>query len=466
MTLRLVRYRGEPYLWALIVGAALGVLSLVSPLIAVGLIAGVVFAALAFARPVMLCYVLVAAVVFLSGMPRGGLVPLFIPNEPLLAAAAGFTFVVLLLRRDGRRLPNAVIAALLFMILGTAIIPVLMYYVRDFPLSTSDIFSLVAPAQYALIVWIFASLPRDDDDRYRIVHFMLICGSIVAAIGLLEAIRVPFVVSLIRDFYPNVHFNTAAELGRITSIMGAWNSLGNFLMINLIMVLALHGYPSRGKWGSINLIVNLILCGAALLASGSYASLGGLALSLVLVKTFDRRGWQIIFLLLLGMGLMGVFLQDLIVERLNYQFGSGSLVPQTLEYRFKVWNEIYLPLIAKSPLWGITPTFAGRITWAWAESQYFYLLVRSGLVSLIAHLAYVGILAAWAFKRFRTAFGSDMTRPLGIALFALLTVLSLMGITNEVFTNSGAVDYMWMLVGLIAAGASTGTVNAAQGRLL
>jgi len=59
-----------------------------------------------------------------------------------------------------------------------------------------------------------------------------------------------------------------------------------------------------------------------------------------------------------------------------------------------------------------------------------------------------------------------MTRPLGIALFALLTVLSLMGITNEVFTNSGAVDYMWMLVGLIAAGASTGTVNAAQGRLL
>ncbi|MBE2266668.1 MAG: hypothetical protein IAE80_00450, partial [Anaerolinea sp.] len=300
MTLRLVRYRGEPYLWALIVGAALGVLSLVSPLIAVGLIAGVVFAALAFARPVMLCYVLVAAVVFLSGMPRGGLVPLFIPNEPLLAAAAGFTFVVLLLRRDGRRLPNAVIAALLFMILGTAIIPVLMYYVRDFPLSTSDIFSLVAPAQYALIVWIFASLPRDDDDRYRIVHFMLICGSIVAAIGLLEAIRVPFVVSLIRDFYPNVHFNTAAELGRITSIMGAWNSLGNFLMINLIMVLALHGYPSRGKWGSINLIVNLILCGAALLASGSYASLGGLALSLVLVKTFDRRGWQIIFLLLLS----------------------------------------------------------------------------------------------------------------------------------------------------------------------
>jgi hypothetical protein len=27
-----------------------------------------------------------------------------------------------------------------------------------------------------------------------------------------------------------------------------------------------------------------------------------------------------------------------------------------------------------------------------------------------------------------------------------------MGITNEVFTSSGAVDYVWIIVGLIAAG--------------
>ncbi len=450
MTLRLARARLEPYLWAVIVGVVLAVTTLVSPLVSGGLLLGLVFAALALTRPVVLCYVLIAAVVFLSGMPRGGLIPLLIPNEPILILSAGFAFFVTLARSNAPKLPRPVLIALGCMVFGTALIPTLAYYARDFPLTTSDVFSLVAPVQYVVLVWLFASLPESEADRYKIIMFMLMCGSVIALIGLLEAANFTPVTNLIDTLYPSSQTRNAAEYGRVTSILGAWNSLGNFLMINLIIVLAMHGYKQRSSWGTATLAVNLCLCGACLLASGSYASLVGLVLSLFIVKGFDRRGWKIILLFLLGMTIAGFFLQNLIMDRLDYQYRNGGIVPETLAYRFKVWADFYIPLIAQNPLWGITPTFEGRVTWAWAESQYFYLLVRSGLVSLLGHLAYVGTLMVWAFRRFRSP--SEVTHQLAVALFAILAVLSIMGFTNEVFTSSGAVDYVWMIVGLLAAG--------------
>ncbi|MBK8031597.1 MAG: hypothetical protein IPK17_19320 [Chloroflexi bacterium] len=450
MTLRMARTRLEPYLWALLTGTLLAITTLISPLVSLGILFGLGFAVLALTRPVMLCYVLVAAIVFLSGMPRGGVIPLLIPNEPILVVAAALAFFVMLARAKAPKLPRPVVFALGCMVFGTALIPTLAYYLRDFPLTTSDIFSLVAPVQYVVLVWLFASLPKNEADRYKIITFMLMCGSAVALIGLLEAARVGPVNDLIQTLYPSKQAEDAADLGRVTSILGAWNSLGNFLMINLIMVLAMHGYKQRARWGTANLVVNLALCGACLLASGSYASLFGLVLSLFIVKGFDRRGWKIILVFLVGMAVAGFFLQNLILERLDYQYRSGGVVPETLAYRFKVWQDIYFPMIRQNPLWGITPTFAGRVTWAWAESQYLYLLVRSGLISLIGHLAYVVTLMVWAFRRFRSP--SEVTHQLAIALFAILAVLSIMGITNEVFTSSGAVDYVWIIVGLIAAG--------------
>lgn len=463
MTTRLTWGRVEPYLWAILIGAVLAGATLVSPLIGVGVVVGVLFAALALTQPVVLCYVLVASVVFLSGMPRGELVPLFIPNEPLLVLSAGVAFFVALARGKARGVPRHVMLALALMAFGTAIIPAVAYYLRDFPLTTADLFNLVAPIQYIVLVWLFASLPRDGNDRYQIVQFMLACGSLVALIGLMQAVGFSPVVALITTFYPNEHLASAAELGRVTSILGAWNSLGNFLMINLILVLAMQGYKQRTRLGSLNLMTNLALCGACLLASGSYASLIGLVLSLFIVKGFDRRGWKIIIVLLLGMGIAGFFLQNLILERLAYQYRSGGIIPETLAYRFKVWQDIYFPLIEQNPIWGITPTFAGRFTWAWAESQYLYLLVRSGLVSLIGHLGYVITLMVWAFKTFKDRLTHDeLTHQLAIALFAILAVLTIMGLTNEVFTSSGAVDYLWMIVGLIAAGLAQPTKGEAR----
>jgi hypothetical protein len=335
------------------------------------------------------------------------------------------------------------------MVAGTAIVPLVAYLLRDFPLTMSDVFNLVAPIQYIAIVWLFAYLPTSEKQRHQLVQFMLLCASIVALVGLMQAANFGPALNVINAFYPSKHLEDAAQYGRVTSTLGAWNSLGNFLMVALIMVVALNGYKERTRLAKLNMLVCLALSGACLLASGSYASLIGLGMSIVIMSVFDRRNIKIIVLLLIGMAVGGFFLQSLINERLQYQFDDGGeLLPATLVYRFKVWEQIYLPIIEKNPLWGVMPTFAGRVSWAWAESQYLYLLFRSGVVSLLAHLGYVAILIRWSYRHARHGVGLD--RPLAMALLAILISLTIMGVTNEVFTSSGVIDYLWMLVGLNA----------------
>lgn len=439
----------EPYLWACVFGIAIGASSFISPLIPAGVLIGGAAAVLALTHPVVMCYALIAAITFLSGMPRGGLVPMLIPNEPLLVISTALSFVIVLLRRDRTRISRYVFAALAVMVLGTSITPVIAYYARAFPLQISDVLNLLAPIQYIAVMWLFARLPRNDDDRYKLIQFMLVCATIVAIIGLLQAVKFGPVVTMITTFYPSWHVEDAESVGRVTSVLGAWNSLGNFLMLNLLIVFSMGGYGKLGKWGKVNMLSTLAFCGACLLATGSFASIGGLVAGIVVIKFFDRSGMKLLILLALGMVVAAFVLQDLIIGRLEYQFNNsdGSLIPSTLAYRIKVWLEIYLPIIGRNPLWGLTPTFMD-LGWPFAESQYLFLLVRSGLVSLIAHFLYVITLMVWSYRRIRHA--NDLSRCMAIALFTLLAMLSIMGLTNEVFVSSGVIDYMWIMIGLFA----------------
>lgn len=436
------------YIWAGLAGLGIGLASIVSPLLALAAIIAGVFLVIALRHPSVLLYVLVAAVAFLSGMPRGDLIPLFIPNEPVLALVAGIGIFTFLMKSRKTHVSGLVFAACIILILGTAVIPLVAYRVRGYGLAMSDIFSLMAPAQYLVLAWLFAYLPDTEADRYRIVQWMLFCGSIVALVGLLQAAKVGPVVTLLNQWYPSPHEEDALQLGRVTSVLGAWNSLGNFLMINLILILSMQNYP-RKLLHSLNMLVALVLCGVALIATGSYASILGLLVSLFVIKIFDRRGIKVVLLLLVGLAIGAVVLQSLVMERLSYQYREGGLVPETLLYRLEVWQKVYLPIIQKNIVWGVSPTFTGYVTWGWAESQYLYLLFRSGLVSLLAHLTFVGILLVWAYRRIRQSEG--LSRMLAIAVFTILLVLTIMGFTNEVFTSSGAIDYVWMLIGLAAA---------------
>jgi predicted membrane channel-forming protein YqfA (hemolysin III family) len=86
------------------------------------------------------------------------------------------------------------------------------------------------------------------------------------------------------------------------------------------------------------------------------------------------------------------------------------------------------------------------LTWAFAESEYINLLFRSGLVSLMAHLGWVGIMLAWLRREIRV--NHDTARKLAVFMFVMLITLSIMAFTNAVFTYSGTIDYLWIVLGL------------------
>src|SRR5690606_992764 len=143
-------------------------------------------------------------------------------------------------------------------------------------------------------------------------------------------------------------------------------------------------------------------------------------------------------------------LQPILADRLAFQYREGnSIIPQTLLYRFELWEAIFIPAIRKYGLLGLQPDFAEAFEWGYAESQYFYLLLRSGLISLLGHLAWMGLLLVWLYRRVRASEG--FSRGMALAAFSSLVVLAIAGRTNSVFSFSGAVDYLWILLGIVAS---------------
>lgn len=434
-------------LLAVAVGGLLGVIALIAPILGVVLVVAAVAAVFIIPRPIYLCYVMVLAVAFTSGMARGGFIPFLIPNELFLVLAFGLVTLHTLVWRAGRSIPTAVFIATVILLLGTTVIPTFRYVQRGFSLSVSDYISLAATVQFVLLFWIFVNIPRTDRQRRLILQLMIGTGAVIALVGLLQATRFGPIISFLNAVYPSPHTTASVGAGRITSLLGAWNALGTFLMMNLLLIAALYNDETDRRCRR-NMQFSAALSIICLIGTGSYAGVVGLIVGYAIIKYFDPRGLKatIPFLGLAAVGIIIMF--PLVAQRTAWQFGSSSgWVPQTLAYRFTVWEEIYLPIIAQNPVWGVSPTTEG-LDWRTAESQYLFQLFSTGVVGLTGHLLWVGILIWWSFHQIRT--NTTWLRSLAIFMLAILVVLSIMGLTNSVFSYSVVIDYVWIVLAVLA----------------
>lgn len=436
---------------AMLAGCGFGLSVFVSPLIVP---AAVVLIALAFyliPRPVVTCYVLIGVITFTSAMPRGKLIPMLAPNELMLLAAVAIVALQVLIAKREKPLAGAVLFAGIVLIAVTVVVPIIAFSIMGHSFAFITIFKMAAPIQYLLLFWVFANAPQTDGERHRIIQVMFLCASGVSLIALLQAANVRPVILFLSNWYATDHTlaATGGSLGRLTSVFGAWNVLGTFLMMNLLLLLSVSN-QSFPRWYKINMRVSAILSLFALLGSGSYASIIGLAIGVVIVKSFDPRGLKKLVPMFLVAGIALLILSPIIAQRFAYQFerSQSGFIPQTLEFRFQVWQDIYLPLIMEHPIWGVAPTLTG-LDWAHAESQYLLLMFRSGLVSLIGFFIWLATLLFWLFT---IIIGKqNLMRSLAISMFALLLVLAVMGLTNPVFTYSGVIDFLWIILGLITS---------------
>ena len=456
------RYRRCPTFYhhwlAIVVGLVLGLLCLLSPLVALGSVLGIAFTIVALKKPIVLCYVMIPAIILTSGMERGRLFPLFKPNEVGLVAAVGIVFVILLIDKRQRFSDLQYgVATFIVLIPWVTFVPLAYYVLRGTVLSIKSIFWLIAPLQYFLLFCLYAIVPETDTDRRRLVLLMLLSAAIVALVGLAQAARVGFVVNLLKSWYPSGHLEAVTSgVARVTSLMGAWNALGILLAASIVVGWSI--LPSvKEPFHRIIVIGAVVVCAICLLASGSFAGIGGLVMGIVLVELVAQRGMHMAPLLLagvLGMALLAIVLypvlEPLLEARLNQQFQTGgSLTPQTLSFRFVVWREIFVPPIREHFPWPVHPTIPTSYPWDTEESQYVMLLFRLGFLGLLGHLAWVGMTLFWLFRRLRKADG--LLKGLITSAIVLFIVLSIQGLTNDVFTWAGTIDYLWILLGLIAS---------------
>lgn len=433
-------------------GATIGLLMIVSPWLALAFTLFVALCVVVLIKPVFLCYLTIMAIALTSGMERGKPIPLLRTNEAVLVLSAAFAFLILLSRKNRYSIKfEGLEIAIFILIAGTTIIPGAHYLIRGTNLTFQDGIVILSPLQYLILFWIFAYIPNNNQERLRIIKFMLFCGAIVAAVGLLQATKIGFVNDFLSSWYASSHQAVALRENRITSLIGAWNALGIFMMFNLLIIWAFGiSRPSDLGWPAI--LTEGGLCVACLLLSGSFAGVIGLILGIVIITTLlgiylNSRNIILFILLTAAIAITFVLFRENILGRLDEQFGYGGPVPATLVGRFGLWRDIYLPAIQDNLFWGINPTVPDYYSWRYTESQYLDLLFSFGLVGFISYLLWNAITLKSLLRRFYQH-GSFLKTVTAIS-FALVVVLFIAGFSNAVFSYSGSADYLWIILALV-----------------
>lgn len=437
-----------------ITGIILGLVCLVSPYLAAGLCLMIMVFLISLSNPMILCYVVISAIILWSGIERGRFFPVLSGNEICLLCALAVALIITLSDRS-RQIGVTPYFGMAFIVLigGTVIIPIATYLLQGTHLTLGNSFKMVSLAQYFILFWIFTVLPKGEIDRRKIIWCMLVFGLLVAVIGLFQGFGVGVVKQLLATLYSSSHEIMAARAGRITSLLGSWNSLGIFMMSIIIICWAVFFDIKQvgGRLLVLGVMATSVLC---LIASGSFAGILGTLLGLLMVQLLCHRGTRTTLPFTFGfVGVLLAFLvfypllQPLIETRLGYQYRYGGLVPETLLFRLKVWREVFLPPIQQHFPLPVYPTVPSTFAWQFEESQYILLLFRTGLAGFASYLAWIAITIGWLYKRFQRSSGFD--RAIASAAMTIMLMLVIAGFTNEVFSFSGTVDYLWMMLALV-----------------
>ena len=434
-------------------GIVIGGLAIFSPWLAFIGVLGVAFLIIAFTKPIILSYLLVAAATITSGIERGRFIPRFSLNEAALALAVGIAFLIVLItkRITMFRFGYGFIAFLLLGC-GGVLIPIMIYLLQGTTLTIDTTFKLFANLQYFLLFWLFSVIPVSDKERKRLLYWMIFCGVIVAVVGLMQAARIGFVLSILERFYPSSHGEAFldVDVNRVTSLLGAWNATGIFLMTNLLICWVMLNSTSQRK-DRIFLIVSMAIVAMGLVGTGSYAGILLALTGIGLSELMEKRWWQNIpknisriAVILLVLAMIQPLILPIISNRIAFQSSGDGILPHTLTYRFWVWKEVFLPPIVEHFPLAVSPTIPPNYAWLFEESQYVMLQFRTGLVGLASFVSWILFTDLFLNQLRRNSKGLKFS-IISISL-VLVFLLTLAGLTNAVFTYAGTGDYLWILL--------------------
>lgn len=248
------------------------------------------------------------------------------------------------------------------------------------------------------------------------------------------------------------------RLIRATGLVGHWTGLGFYFCTALAAACAalLLVAPGRKR---LTLPLTVGLAGSAFGALSSLTISVLATVCLIGLVTLIVVGIRVGRVLALGAVALVLYLQfgDYLGERFTQQSAYRpeylpAWVPNTIAYRWKIWTEQTIPVIADRPWtgWGTslyTGTWRPRgLVWGSPESQWFGMAIASGIVVTV--LFGVVLLAALVFAMS----GIRSTAGRWKAPIATLLVAAIIAsLTVPAFTNRGLPIGLWVLFGVILA---------------
>ena len=431
--------------------------TVVSPALLIAGMIGIGLAAVVAVVPQFGAYLLIGLTPLLAGIDRGSIIPVLRPNEALdLLIGAGLVAGGLF-RMRGRELPRVKLGTtdrtILLLAVTSSILPLMLMQLRHRTIESDDIlYSLMVWKYYGIYLIAKVSI-RSDDQLRKCLWISMITASVVAMIAVLQSLHFGAVTSVLSKYYVSYGATASVSNSRGGSTLGLPIAVADLMLLNLAIAVGLMVRNTRHK-AAIGGMSALFLIGA--LSAGEFSGAIGVLLGLFVLAVLTRRLRQMAaFLPALLVG--AIALRPVIETRLS-GFDSVSGLPVSWTGRWLNLTTYFWPTLFShgNYILGIRP--AARVSalhlatgYVWIESGYTWLLWAGGIPLLGAFLYFT-----WKNLKLTVPLARAAENATGVAALAVATALCVDGvlmILDPHLTYRGSADLLFVLLGLVVAGA-------------
>jgi len=444
-----------PRVWitvgALALAVAAGVLVGQLELLGAALVVGALAAVAIVVWPHLAVYAYLLLLPFVSGIPRGHLLPLLRVTEMAqiaLTAAALARLVIHLVQGRRLRLPrSAVLWAFALLAWAGSAGPIVWLLARGLPVTPDDLLAAVPMWKYLALFVLVAATVRTPAQVRTCLLLSVAVGVVTGVVATLQALDLFGLPALMARYWAEDVGPVDLGNGRGSGFLGSPIATATYVAFNLAIVLALLVH--RARWRPLLAAAALVLTVSAFGIGQVTGILALLVIGIALGALTGRLGLlALIGAVVLPLAAVAVWP----VLRLRVM-DSSSWVPRSWTVRWDNLQQIYLPEIGRDYQWvlGVRPNSTVPAPEIWRdviylESGYLWLLWVGGIPFLAAfvHFARTALAALGRVARSRT----DAVGSAAVAAWAALAAISVLTVIDMHLTMRGEADLAYILLAL------------------
>jgi O-Antigen ligase len=451
----------------LLVAFVLGYMAIGNPRYAIALFGGAALVVVVLLRPLWGAFGLVAFVPALSGLVPG--IP--VPNVRISEALIGVIGATLLVAsRRSSAVPWGFLDWLLLAYGFLWTIDGLMGAMSSHQhLSLSSWGTVAGQLQFFLLYRALKVTLRTKDERHLALKILFMASGAVALLAVFQEIKVPGVISLIATLTGSAAAGGSNGVIRATGPFANWAALAGYMLplVFISLCLGLGGAIPQRRRALFGVGMLLTL---ALFVTAEFSVILCLVVGVCVLGLRYGRGRVVLRWLGIGAVVIAIGAGGLLAQRLDAQLSSSAGsnrhagVPQTLNTRWSIWTQQYIPAIEKKPLTGYGVELPSSVRWPYPESQYIAFLIEGGLPLL----AVFGFLAWAMMDEARRAGRSDDPVDHAVGQALRVSVLSMV-VVNAIWpflSNGGMPQLLWCLFALLPPAIDSTVKKKAQSNWL